>query len=643
MPEFYYREALKLGQREMRACAAKGLSPTLPNLDDLLEYENGKSRTDLGVQMIPAELIVGTRARSRSLSFARNFMPLLEEGTEFAYKWQHLCQSHVKEGIREPVKVWEYLNRYYVEEGNKRVSVLKFFGASSVAAEVTRILPKKNGDVNVELYYELVEFQRYSQINTLEFSRKGAYAEFQKLTGKAPSEPWTEEERAAFTGTLYFFRSAFESLGGKKLAVTPGDALLACMRIYGYQELLNRSITEMRALISRAWEEIKLMEQPQPVDVRLTSADEKKPSVLNRVLLSQSARPLRAAFIHDKTPETSGWTNGHELGREYVERVFGDRIQTKAYFNALEDDPEAVIQKAISDGNTVLFTTSPRLLPASLRCAAKHSEIAILNCSLNMAHRYVRSYYARMYEAKFIIGAIAGALAGREDVGYIADYPIYGQIAGINAFAFGVEMVNPQAKVHLEWSGTDSAEAALDRLKQKGIRLVSAQDQNRLHNQGRSSFGLSLLHEDTETMLAMPVWEWGVYYEKLLRRIQDRSLQEEYNGSSRALNYYWGMREGVVSLGCSEKLPEGVRRLTRVLKQSVLSGQCDPFGGALYDQENRKRIEPQASISVEQIIAMDWLGRNIEGRIPPYEALTETGKATVDMVGVLRNAEAQKT
>ncbi len=152
MPEFYYREALKLGLKEMRACATKGVSSTLPNLDDLLQYENGKSRADLGVMMIPAELIVGARARSRSLSFARNFMPLLKEGTEFADKWQQLCLSHVKEGIRDPVKVWEYMNRYYVEEGNKRVSVLKFFGAAAVAAEVTRILPERNGDGSVDLY-----------------------------------------------------------------------------------------------------------------------------------------------------------------------------------------------------------------------------------------------------------------------------------------------------------------------------------------------------------------------------------------------------------------------------------------------------------------------------------------------------------
>jgi hypothetical protein len=51
-------------------------------------------------------------------------MPLLAEDTEFAVKWQKVYASQLVEGIREPIKVYEYLNSYYVQEGNKRVSIL---------------------------------------------------------------------------------------------------------------------------------------------------------------------------------------------------------------------------------------------------------------------------------------------------------------------------------------------------------------------------------------------------------------------------------------------------------------------------------------------------------------------------------------
>ena len=53
-------------------------------------------------------------------------MPLMDLDTEFAIKWQHVYDIQTREGLNDPVKVFEYLNWFYVIEGNKRVSVLKY-------------------------------------------------------------------------------------------------------------------------------------------------------------------------------------------------------------------------------------------------------------------------------------------------------------------------------------------------------------------------------------------------------------------------------------------------------------------------------------------------------------------------------------
>ena len=66
----------------------------------------------------------------------------------------------LEEGIREPIKVYEYMNRFYVEEGNKRVSVLKFFGAVTIPAQVIRILPPKGEAPELKRYYEFLDFYR---------------------------------------------------------------------------------------------------------------------------------------------------------------------------------------------------------------------------------------------------------------------------------------------------------------------------------------------------------------------------------------------------------------------------------------------------------------------------------------------------
>ena len=137
MAEQYYREAQKLGQREYRACVAGGRSACLPVLDDIVTPEQVLKGSDLGIEQIPTEWIVGTKTRGRVNTFAPNFMPIAPESSEFAQKWERLCEAHLSEGIRDPIKAYEYMHRYYVEEGNKRVSVLKFFDAPSIPGVYT--------------------------------------------------------------------------------------------------------------------------------------------------------------------------------------------------------------------------------------------------------------------------------------------------------------------------------------------------------------------------------------------------------------------------------------------------------------------------------------------------------------------------
>ncbi len=633
MPELYYKDALKLAQKEYKSCVARGIDPNLQVLDDLLPSEKAVRGIDLGVVQIPAEFIVGTRHAGRTNSFTRSFLPLMPESSEFASKWQHLCCSHLEEGIRDPIKVCEYMNRYYVEEGNKRVSVLKFFSAVSIPAQVTRILPERDGSREVEIYYEFVNFYRLSKVNYVEFSKQGSYAQLQKQVGKEPDEVWTDDDRASFGTAYHYFRQAYEKSGGKRLSSTVGDALLAFLKVYGYDALRGKSAGEIRALVSGMWEEIELQQEQAPIDVKL-QPEEKKENLLQKMFSPSEPKNMKVAFVHDKNPETSGWTRAHEGGRKYVQQAFGDKLTTCAYFDAMDGDPLSVIETAIADGCTAIFTTSPRLLPASLRAAVDHPEVAILNCSLNKSHRYVRTYYARMYEAKFVIGAVAGALSMSDNVGYLCDYPIFGQIAGINAFALGAQMVNPRARVCLEWSSVGGAEAALKRLAERNVRIISSQDIGGRGQGERGAFGLSLFTDAGQVELVRPIWQWGTYYEAMIQSIRDRSFRAEYAESSKALNYYWGMASGVVSVECSDRIPAGTKRLAELLQRGICAGACEPFRGPIYAQDGRVIDGEDHLLSPEQIIGMDWLVDNVDGELPRYGDLNDTGKATVDMVGV---------
>lgn len=88
----------------------RGERPTLSVLNEILPVKGTYKEVSLGLVQIPIDRLVGTKNNSRSSAFAGNFMPILDEKTEFASKWQKLYDSQVEEGIREPIKAYEYMN-----------------------------------------------------------------------------------------------------------------------------------------------------------------------------------------------------------------------------------------------------------------------------------------------------------------------------------------------------------------------------------------------------------------------------------------------------------------------------------------------------------------------------------------------------
>ena len=147
---------------------------------------------------------------------------------------------------------------------------------------------------------------------------------------------------------------------------------------------------------------------------------------------------MKVAFVNERTPETSTWTSQHEFGRTQLDQVFAGKVETVAYHGAEPGkNADELVEKAIQDGADMVFTTSPKLVGASLRAALRHPDVRILNCSVDMPYASIRTYYSRVYEAKFITGAIAAAVAREDRVGYVADTPTFGVPANINAFALG--------------------------------------------------------------------------------------------------------------------------------------------------------------------------------------------------------------
>ncbi len=622
-----YERALKLGRKE---------GELLPSLEEILEekHEHIVGEIPLGLVQIPMELIAGTRTDGRSGALSKSFYPLLSAGSEFGTKWRNLYMAHLEEGIREPIKAYEYMNKFYVQEGNKRVSVLKYCGAVSVPGTVTRLVPKRTDEPENVVYYEFMDFYALSGVNYIWFSKPGSFARLQSLVGKRPDEAWSDSDKLDFSAIFTRFSTEYAALK-KTNQAGAGDAFLCFIGVYDYKDVLEMTSAELKSKIELVQEEFPLLTTEESLELQMDPAKDSK-NIVSKFFsdIMSGGNKEKVAFVHQKTAESSGWTYNHELGRHHVDTVFEGQIPTQSYFGANAENADEIIKQAIEDGNTIIFSTAPPLLKASLKAAIEHPEVKIMNCSLNASHKHIRTYYARMYEAKFLMGAIAGAMASNDKIGYVADYPIYGMTANINAFALGAKMVNPRAKIYLEWSTVTDGQDIQMKYLANDIKIVSGLDFLPLDEAGRE-FGLYRATDTSFRSLALPVWNWGKFYEKMIRNILNGSWkQDEASSDAKGLNYWWGMSSEVIDVLCSHHLPIGTARLIDLLRKTICSGDFNPFSGVLYSQTGVVQKDPNGVLSPEEIIRMDWLAENVIGHIPKLEEIEEEAKAVVSQSGL---------
>jgi len=635
----HYQKTLKLASREYKELIAAGKNPHPAVLDEFLPESQRDIYQDIGIVEIPAERIIGTKTAGRVAAFTATFLPLLEPNTEFAAKWIALCDAHLSpQGIRDPILCYEYLGNFYVQEGNKRVSVLRSFGAPKIPGTVRRILPAASEEPRIKAYYEFLEFYKDAKTYAVQFHTPGCYARLLSALGKEPGTPWTQWEQRTFHAYLQYFREAYYALGGNELSLSPDDALLIWLDVFTFRDLGRMSTSELKRAMQGLWDDIVAASSESHVQVSTDPVtQETKTSILS--WFHGGPEHLNIAFIHQMDVQTSTWTAGHEFGINHLKGRLKNRITVRSYFHA--DSPEqtsALLEQAVSDGAQLIFTTTPRLNRATVKAAVQHPSVRFFNCSVAVPHASVNSYYCRIYEGKFITGAIAGAMANNDRIGYIASYPIFGVPASINAFALGAQMTNPRARIDLRWScqGGDPVSDFI----QRGYQVISNRDvptpsRNYLEF---GEYGTYLVEEDkTLSPLASPCWLWGNFYERIVRSVLNGTW-EQNKDPNKAMNYWWGMDSGVIDIEISKKLPESMRYLTDMLRQGMHHNILDPFFRRIVTQDGTMINDGTHRFTPNEVLHMDWLCENVDGVIPPFDEVLPFAQPMLRELGVYKDS-----
>lgn len=629
-----YSRARKLALKEYHARMQRHESPFLPVLEEIDESLNALSRVSLGLIQVPLSKVVGTVSKGRTNAFAANFMPLLDQGSEFSMKWNTLYNSVVEHGLREPVKAYEYLNKYYLVEGNKRISVMKYLDAVAIEAEVTRVIPARTDDIENQIYFEFLPFYSDSKINYIWFSKPGSFLRLCELTGHPPGVKWTSDEQTDFETAYMRFRGVYKAReSGRNLPITTGDAFLIYLKACGYADAPKKLDRELKEEVAALWAEFEKDKQPENVALIMQPQELKQ----GKSLLTKLFGPtfVKVAFLYSREPSDSGWIYWHDLGRINLENELGNQVVTDAVVCTDPAKYESEIERLISEDSALIFTTSPVMLEASMKASIKHPTARILNCSLLASWHRVRSYYLRIYEAKFLVGMIAGAMTETGRIGYLADYPICGMASSINAFAMGARMVNPRAKVILEWSTRldfDPEHPFAD----ERIDVISSRDVSAPRHQD-VEYGLYSIKNGEKRSLAIPVFDWGRIYESLVRSVLEGNWKDDGGESAKAVkavNYWWGLSSDAIDIVMSEDVDSGLRRLVELVKAHIREGVFWPFEGLMRDQAGVARCPADGRLTPADVIAMNWLTDNVVGGFPETSSLKPEARSLVELQGV---------
>lgn len=230
-----YNTAWNAAKRQYR----RGLHSHPVALKSFLHEKDIAYTIDLEVMNIPTGKIVGVaKASHKDLAYTADFLPTNPADSSFAAKWVWLYQAYLNDvDVCEPVHCYEYLGKFYVIDGMKRVSVAKCHGVSTISALVTRLMPVKTNAPEIQSYYEFLKDFSLTQLYQVSFTKPENFNKLQAALGHAPDHRWTEMDRFGFLFYWYSFDHAFGKVFGDDAAVTAADALVAVLEDRPYSDV----------------------------------------------------------------------------------------------------------------------------------------------------------------------------------------------------------------------------------------------------------------------------------------------------------------------------------------------------------------------------------------------------------------------
>ena len=159
-------------------------------------------------------------------------------------------------------------------------------------------------------------------------------------------------------------------------------------------------------------------------------------------------KKIKVGFVYLTTPGDHGWTYAHEVGRQDVIALFGDKVET-AFVKTSRRQMLQVIRDLAKQDNDIIFTTSFGYMDPTLKVAKEFPETKFDHITGASGRQIWRWQYPFM---KVICSRQRQPCDSEQMAILRLPYPVI--IQGINAFGLGLRSVNKDAEVSVIWVNT---------------------------------------------------------------------------------------------------------------------------------------------------------------------------------------------
>ncbi len=320
--------------------------------------------------------------------------------------------------------------------------------------------------------------------------------------------------------------------------------------------------------------------------------------------------------------EGSGYSYTHDLGVKGMQEnllLSDDQIERKIVDDSDEKATEKAIEECVADGCNIIFTTSWGYMQVTADMAEKYPDVYFSHGTGYMSNgKNFNNYFGRIYQARYLSGIVAGMNTKDNKIGYVAaqDSSNSEVTGGIDAFAIGVESVNPKAKIYVDvtnsWYDEKKEKKASERLLNMGCDVMTQHcdtpyPQTLAQEKGVYGIGYNsdMSKETPDSCLTSVIWNWSAYYTSAVKSIIDGT----WDGS----NYYGGMAEGLVSItDLASFAAEGTQQKVDEATAEILSGDNNVFDGVLVTNTGKKIGKKGKTLDDATITGkIDWYYRNV--------------------------------